>query len=250
MAGKKLGLQTISLSKDSIGKSQPICSWIIIYAEHFYYSLSATILRRRITGVLQHLKSSAGAAALQIINQNTVYSYPSINALSQYLMNLISSDAAGASQKSRADLIEEMIAKYAFTQKEGVNGQQSSLKTSELVILLTGSTGNLGSQVFEQLLSYPQISKVYALNRPSSGPVSMSERHLDRFRVKGLDIALLSSSKVVYLESDVSQERLGLSEAKYNEVSFRGLLFQNVVIDSVYDRSSNRLMLSSTQPGD
>ncbi|KAF8899601.1 hypothetical protein CPB84DRAFT_1847624 [Gymnopilus junonius] len=187
--------------------------------EHGFDSLSATILRRRIFGALQNLKSSTATSALQTINQNIVYNYPNVNALSDYLLNLISSDAVADSPKSRTEAIEEMIAKYAFTQKEIVDAApQASPKTSEIVVLLTGSTGNLGSQVLEQLLRHPDVSKVYALNRPSFGAASISERHLDRFRDKGLDTALLSSSKLVSLESDVSREYLGLPEARYKDI--------------------------------
>ena len=120
--------------------------------------------------------------------------------------------------QSRADAIEQMIAKYAFSEKLDVQ-VPSAFKTTGLVVLLTGSTGNLGSQVLDQLLRHPDISKVYALNRPSSA--SISDRHLDRFRDKGLDTSVLSSNKLVYLESDISQDRLGLSESAYNEVTVR-----------------------------
>ena len=53
------------------------------------YSLSATTLRRRITGALQKTESEKAKAAVTFINQNTVYTYPTVNRLTNYLVGLV-----------------------------------------------------------------------------------------------------------------------------------------------------------------
>ncbi|KAF8953018.1 putative aminoadipate reductase [Flammula alnicola] len=186
-------------------------------------SLSATILRRRITGALQSIKGSARASVLKSITQNTVYSHPTIAALADFLVNLVTDPHATHTATSRIDLIEEMIRKYSFVQRDIDTVKDSGIRRNGptadgAVVLLTGSTGNLGSQVLEALLRDSRIAKVYGLNRPSSSSVSLEERHLERFRDKGLDESLLKSSKFIALESALSQWDLNLPPSLYDTV--------------------------------
>ncbi|KAF8971243.1 hypothetical protein BDZ97DRAFT_1349060 [Flammula alnicola] len=184
-------------------------------------SLSATILRRRITGALQSIKTDASpgaTAAAQAITQNTIYNHPTVDTLSAHLLELLTDPhATGDSiSQSRAESIEEMIRKYSFSpnviHSDGMKGRDT-------IVLLTGSTGHLGSQVLDGLLRDSRISKVYTLNRRSVDAGSMAERHLTRFRDKGLDEVLLRSPKLIHLESDYSAKNLGLSESVYSELS-------------------------------
>ena len=82
------------------------------------------------------------------------------------------------------------------------------------VVLLTGSTGNVGSHVLAALLAEPRVARVYALNR-SAG------RHADVFRARGLPGALLGGGKLVELRGDVTAERLGLDVGVFDEVRMR-----------------------------
>ncbi|KAG5640035.1 hypothetical protein DXG03_001594, partial [Asterophora parasitica] len=91
-------------------------------------------------------------------------------------------------------------------------------QSSTSSILLTGSTGNLGSDLLASLLHDPSVTKIYALNRPSSqGPAS--ERVHAQFAAKGLDVAALKSEKLVFIEGDTTQPGLGLGDSLYNEIS-------------------------------
>ena len=89
-----------------------------------------------------------------------------------------------------------------------------------MVVLLTGSTGNIGSHILEALLREPRILRIYAFNRPSSRQVSLLDRHRERFEDKGFDTSLLASKKLVFLEGDASQDNLGVSSLVFNEVSY------------------------------
>jgi len=86
------------------------------------------------------------------------------------------------------------------------------------VVLLTGSTGNLGSHILEALLRDPRILRIYAFNRPSSRQISLLDRHIERFEDKGFDEALLTSEKLTFIEGDVSQDNLGVLSSVFNEV--------------------------------
>ncbi|KAJ3774065.1 male sterility protein-domain-containing protein [Lentinula raphanica] len=78
-------------------------------------------------------------------------------------------------------------------------------------VLLTGSTGNLGCYILASLLSRDNVQRVYAFNRRSTNRDIM-ERHRTQFEEKELDMALLSSPKLVLLEGDIKLSSLGLSK--------------------------------------
>jgi hypothetical protein len=189
---------------------------------HLYLSLTATILRRRITGALQSLKIPE---AIKAINQNTLYAYPTVDLLTGFLVGVVAHPNGTRVEASPVAAIEHMINKYSLFPKP-VNSSTitvdggSGTADRNIVVLLTGSTGNLGSQILETLLLNPNISRVYTLNRASASSKSQLDRHLDRFRDKGLDLSALQSKKWVPLEGDLAKEDLGLSEAVYKEVCF------------------------------
>ena len=190
-----------------------------------YFSLTATILRRRISGALQSLKTSEGAPAIKAINQNTLYTCPTVDLLTGFLVDVVSHPHGSRFETNPVVLIEEMIKKYSFPKQLDASsstttvGGELEMADRNIVVLLTGSTGQLGSQVLENLLLNSAIYRVYTFNRPSSSK-SQLERHLDRFRDKGLDLSVLQSNKWTPLEGDLAKKDLGLLEGVYKEVCF------------------------------
>ncbi|KAF8956587.1 acetyl-CoA synthetase-like protein [Flammula alnicola] len=192
-------------------------------------SLSTTILRRRIVGALQ-AKDTHQQAAAKLVTQATIYSNPSIDKLAAFLVAVVADPENFVFTSSRTDAIELMIAKYSTglsqpIAQHNVNGNSTANahrvgRDDEAVVLLTGSTGNLGAQILESLLRDPRVKKVYALNRPSSSPKSVQERQKERFTDKGLDVSLLerSSGRLVFLEGEASHRNLGLKDAIYDEL--------------------------------
>jgi hypothetical protein len=187
--------------------------------EHGFDSLSATILRLRIVSALRKSQIPSLAAITKDITQALVYSHPTVELLSRCIVGLIADPNAESVQKSHEQAIEDLIAKYS----QGLDttlppSAASDQPRQQEYVLLTGSTGNLGAQMLETLLSKDEVKRVYALNRPSTKASSM-DRHRERFEDKALDVSLLSSSKLVFLEGDTTREDLGLSQEKLNEVS-------------------------------
>ena len=179
------------------------------------YSLSATILRRRITGALQSTDSEKAKAAATFVNQNTVYTYPTVDRLTNYLVGLVADPIPNWTEdvKNHVDHIETMITQYSQPWPT-VDGNSEP----GMVVLLTGSTGNIGAHILEALLREPRILRIYTFNRPSSRQVSLLDRHRERFEDKGFDTLLLTSEKLVFLEGDASQDDLGVSSLIFNEV--------------------------------
>ena len=134
--------------------------------------------------------------------------------MANYLVGLVADPNWTGDVNSHVDQIENMIAQYSSAWPT-VDGNAEP----GMVVLLTGSTGNIGSHILEALLRESRILRIYAFNRPSSRPVSLLDRHRERFEDKGFDESLLVSQKLVFLEGDTSQDDLGVSSLVFNEVS-------------------------------
>ena len=185
------------------------------------HSLSATLLRRRITGALQATTSEEAKAGIASIDQNIIYTYPTVDRLRDYLVSLITDTDKIDNVKSHVDEIETMIAQY-LKPWPTIHGSAEPGTT----ILLTGSTGNLGSHILEALLRDPRILRIYAFNRASSH--QPLDRHISRFENNGLDKALLISKKLTFLEGDASQDNLGVESSVFNQVC-TGILYLNAL---------------------
>ncbi|KAJ7648272.1 putative aminoadipate reductase [Mycena polygramma] len=170
-------------------------------------SLNATFLRHRIVAALRRSADDRVKAASRMVPQNFVYAHPSITELAVAITALVSPDSDIADSGRPARIVESMIAKYG----QGFGNpvvREFSKAIGGLVVLLTGSTGTLGSHILEVLLGLPSVDQVYAFNR--KGKASALDRQRATFVDCALNINVLSSSKLVYLEGDTSTANLGL----------------------------------------
>ena len=183
-------------------------------------SLNATILRLRLVAALQGSAEEPNARkAVTFLTQNVIYSYPTIDILSTFLHNIVKNPTAIQNGlKSHEALINEMINKYS-TGLDTPLPPEINATGKPTVILLTGSTGNLGSRLLASLLANTAVTKVFTLNRPSSTG-SIRDRHVIRFDDNGLDNSLLQSDKLVMLEAEMAETKLGLSDEVYAQVGF------------------------------
>lgn len=122
-------------------------------------------------------------------------------------------DASSESPVGKVFEMTQMAKKYCqdFTPHSG-----SVPLPEQEVILITGTTGSIGAHVLADFLALPSVSKVYALNRKNH--ISLLERQRDSFRMRGLDVALIDSSKLVLLEADVTQPDFALPVVVLHEV--------------------------------
>lgn len=187
-------------------------------------SLSATYLRNRLISALRRSSEIGIQNISSLITQNIIFENPTIHSLARKVAALIAC-AEGTSesvQDSHIHAIGAMIEKYsAEFLKFDHDSMERPGKRARLdggrVVLLTGSTGTLGSYILADLLGRPEVSTVYVLNRFSAAPGTYSSmRQLNAFEERGLDTQLLTSSrKILYLEGDISQDRLGLTPPTY-----------------------------------
>ncbi|KAG5649393.1 hypothetical protein H0H81_004129, partial [Sphagnurus paluster] len=209
--------------------------------EQGFDSLSATFLRLRIFGALCLSGDQAIQKAAQNLTQNLVYSYPKIEDLAAQVSSLYTSPGKiqGPTLSRRKALIESLIKNYA-TGFEGLAKVSQSVRSTPAVVLLTGSTGNLGSEVLAALLKDERVERIYAFNRPSKSGVTAVDRHVASFKDRGFDLAFLESDKLVYVSGDATEPNLGLDDGQY------GLLCRsvNVVIHNAWKLDFNLSLAS------
>ncbi|KZP33066.1 putative nonribosomal peptide synthetase [Athelia psychrophila] len=184
--------------------------------EQGFDSLSATFLRNRIASALRNSSDPDVTKAAGGISQNFIFAHPSIRDLAFQISDLVTGGSS-ASTHSAVAAIESMIEKYSAGLRERVVAHSTPTLTCA-VVLLTGSTGALGSYLLESLLNDPRVKKVYAYNRPGRSTATIQARQRDAFADKGFDVDLLTSPKLAYLEGDSARPQLGLSDGLYAEV--------------------------------
>ncbi|EIW83469.1 acetyl-CoA synthetase-like protein [Coniophora puteana RWD-64-598 SS2] len=136
------------------------------------------------------------------IPRNVLYEYSTIAQLADALYSTMHNTNENDNdwRKSHRMSMQSMLARYKVPTPQGA------------VVLLTGSTGHLGSYILHELLSNDGVSKIYAFNRASSGR-SGRERQEVSFASRKLPVSSLDSSshKLVFLDGDTSEPELGLS---------------------------------------
>lgn len=178
-------------------------------------------MRNRIIGALRSSSDPTVTSAAGKVAQNIVFEYPSIKQLSAHIVRLLSGADAQPVEATLA--IERMIKKYSIG-LAGSEGQQlaPTLTPAPIsVVLLTGSTGNLGSFLLEALLRDAEVERIYAYNRPArdADVVTSKDRQRSAFIDKGFELELLESDRLVYLEGDGALPKLGLTDEVYEQVS-------------------------------
>jgi hypothetical protein len=192
--------------------------------------LSATFFRNRIIGALRSSDDPALRQAVQNISPNLIFEHPTVEQLAETLGAIVDpslpSDQETLSGSTRAvETIREWIAKYT-ADLPSVNHTQGSAPGGIPTVLLTGSTGNIGSHILAYLLANKHVGKIYTLNRPSTDPL---ERLKAAFVERGLPVELLADSRLVSLIGDVTSDNFALEASQYLEVGIPDVRRQRIV---------------------
>ncbi|KAG0702280.1 putative aminoadipate reductase [Suillus ampliporus] len=211
-------------------------------------SLSATFLRNRIIGSLRSSPDGDVQASAPRIDQNIVFLNPSIRQLARSVIHTVL-QLQGNSPSSvdvKAE-IESMIEKYSIGFRDSARDVSATLVNGRSrgnhVVVLTGSTGGLGSYLLASLLQREDVSEVYAFNRSSRAATSIQQRQKSVFEDRGLDVTLLQSEKLLYVETDTSDDNLGLNKELYQKIC----MSVTIIIHNAWQLDFN-LALSSFEP--
>ncbi|KAB5587745.1 Acetyl-CoA synthetase [Ceratobasidium theobromae] len=197
-------------------------------------SLTVTILHRTICGAL-HLSEDPHIQALSgKINQQMVFSRPTVWQLTELVIQKsIKENENGDLVAEAVEAINTMINKYISSLKYQMGGKEC--------ILLTRTTGALGSHLLAQLLASDQVEKVWAVNR-KTGNDNRNRQHAS-FQDKLLDTSLLSSHKLIFLDTDLEQPNLDLQQEMFDEIRSAA----TIIIHNAWQVNFN-LSLQSFEP--
>ncbi|TBU53497.1 acetyl-CoA synthetase-like protein [Dichomitus squalens] len=184
-------------------------------------SLQATWIRNTVL----HAIRTTTKLSVHDIPLNFVYNNPSITQLAFFLLRILSGTAVGKEEEraSRLTQMESMLSKYSSTFPKpswrGSSSNRTGHGPSQETILITGTTGRLGSQLLTRILAEPEVVHVYALNRGVPGDsATLEKRHREVFRAWNLDEHVLDGGRVTFLSGDLSKPGFNLDQRTFEQL--------------------------------
>ena len=158
--------------------------------------------------------SNSVKVSAELMTPRAIYTNSTIRKLSRALCDTGSNQTNGANgvQGDHAQAMQEMYDRYAQDLPQNVFGTTKSTD-DKLTILLTGSTGSLGSYLLDSLASNPAIVRIYCLNRAIDGAAKQREGNAAR----GLPTQW--GEKVKFMHVNLSKSRFDLGPKEYEELS-------------------------------
>ena len=163
---------------------------------------------------------------------SNVYTNPSVTSLSENLFRLLNEQQCldELETQSKLDYVRRTLAEYLSRINEIQGNTVAPVTTaiSRCCVLLTGSTGTIGSHLFEALVNESRVHKIYCLDR------SKDYQSLQRQEMDG---------KAVFLTTDLCQPNFGLSLEEYYDLQNE----TTVIIHNAWPVNFN-LPLASFEP--
>ncbi|RYP91175.1 hypothetical protein DL770_002704 [Monosporascus sp. CRB-9-2] len=157
------------------------------------------------------LKSGLGAAGFHVgaaaMATRVIYSNPTPRRLAQYILSIVRNEgevAPGGEEGHELQAMETLWRKYTSDLPRPANGRPDPIDEGQTVIL-TGSTGMLGSYMLDLLVRNSSVQKVICLNRADDGG---ARRQAKAMRERGL--ASNYSEKTEFYHADMSRSDFGL----------------------------------------
>lgn len=152
--------------------------------------------------------------ALPSISPTMVYTHPSVTSLTDAILRLSTShlETQTSHDQERSQRLVTVLNEY----RDRIDTMKTSVKaardTQQRIVILTGSTGALGSHLLYTLLRGP-ATHIYCLNRAADSPALQTNRN----ESYGLDTQL-DPDRVTFLTADLSHEYFGLTQKNYNKL--------------------------------
>ncbi|MCJ1382583.1 hypothetical protein MMC17_005696 [Xylographa soralifera] len=178
-----------------------------LFAQGGMDSLQVLKLTACIKAALGKMKINTDSLAPSI-----VYTHPTIERLSALLSKLITRPTLplDTDQLPRTERMKILLEIY--TSHLPPRRISSTLQEDSHVVILTGSTGALGSYILAVLSEHPRVTKIYCLNRTSG-----SERQRIIAKSRGLPTHW-NTDTVAFLECNLSEPNLGLSASTFAQI--------------------------------
>ena len=153
------------------------------------------------------------------VTQHVVYYNHTVNKLAAAVMAILEQDQGVKVQGVPAgsqDRIQAMQALLAASTSELPVSARAPMQapSGKKTVILTGSTGSLGSYLLDRLLADPSVTKVYCFERVHHEGASDLERQVRAMKDHGLDTDV-SNDRVSFLDIDLALPYFGLTRSTY-----------------------------------
>ncbi|PTB42567.1 hypothetical protein M441DRAFT_137694 [Trichoderma asperellum CBS 433.97] len=180
-------------------------------------SLQATTLRRI-------LLSAATKTPPDVIRRDFVYVNYSVQAMADALRQDALSNTSGGTFGKEVERFAQKYSLKSLRAAESDNSEGTTKLVEGAVVLLTGSSGSLGSYALAELAKSPHVAKVVCLLRKRPGSVinpTPGGSKVDKASLvaKGIELSESEWTKITALEIDPTADNLGLPPMVYAMVS-------------------------------
>lgn len=149
---------------------------------------------------------------------STIYRYPSVAALSAAIFTVRASEAGPEQDR---DIMQQLLHTYGDVVRQITKSKRACHGTIQFPvdIILTGSTGSVGTFLLNTLMTDQRVGHVFCLNRGSDGGHTAQ---INKFSAAGLEHEVLNdSNRVTFLKADLNKPDLGLDETNYQSLPVR-----------------------------
>ena len=167
--------------------------------------------------LVRQLRSSFTAYDVGIlpdrVTPRIIYANPTVTKIAGALQNLRSSkeQTYESMEQERIKAMEDLLAKYSHNLPP--KPDRKAEVEHELTIVLTGSTGSLGSYLLDSLLATPRVIKIFCLNRGAHAEKKQKEASASR------GLTTNWGNKVQFIQTSIGRPKLGLTESDYESLS-------------------------------
>ena len=169
--------------------------------------------------VVRNVKAGLNSKGIKVdtLAPSTIYTNPTASKLAAAVLALKdhAETAKVADGEARIEQMKALLEKYSSSLPSPKQASRESNEThaAPQVVVLTGSTGALGSYLLEALCASPVVSKIYCLNRSPDS----EKRQASVNTLRGLSTQF-DPERVHFLTSDLSKPHLGLPDDLYTTI--------------------------------
>lgn len=144
---------------------------------------------------------------------NFVYQHPTASALGKFIHDLTSTGVSrqlGNTVKGMTNLVDKYAKDFPAHNPSG-----GAIPQGE-VVLITGTTGAIGSSTLAELYKASGVARIIVLSRKAIAPVLFRQKKA--LEERGLDPRIANSPKITLLEGDPALPGLGLGDDVLSEL--------------------------------
>ncbi|KAI9147253.1 chitinase [Paramyrothecium foliicola] len=191
----------------------------------------------QITRLIHHLRQCKG---LDTLSSSLIYSHPTLALMAREILTILALEGADISRAlpNGTFTFERAVGEYskkidelaqAPTETETLSkAQYRSGDPAKPIILLTGSTGGVGSYILQRLMCHPSQPYVYCLNRSADAKSRQSIQNKERDPTLSVSFP---SDRVTFLYADLAA---GLQMGLENDAFERLLASVSLVIHNAW----------------